>query len=123
MSPWNYGLNQGPIVLMIENQRTGLIWRLMRQCPVHRRGPAPGGIRAAGYDCEPSLNVGRFHSDDQPPRLMRASPFHQRKTKNERACGQTVPARIGRMSQQPWCDQQPAAEHDIDLTQRWLPSS
>ena len=33
VSPWHYGLNQGPIVLMIENYRTGLLWRLMRKCP------------------------------------------------------------------------------------------
>ena len=28
-----YGLDQGPIVMMIENYRSGLIWRLMRNCP------------------------------------------------------------------------------------------
>ncbi len=28
-----YGLDQGPIVLMIENYRTGFFWRLMRNCP------------------------------------------------------------------------------------------
>ncbi len=28
-----YGLDQGPIVMMIENYRSGLIWRLMRKCP------------------------------------------------------------------------------------------
>jgi hypothetical protein len=33
VSPWNYGLSQGPMVLMIENHRSGLLWRLMRQCP------------------------------------------------------------------------------------------
>jgi hypothetical protein len=32
VSPWNYGLNQGPIVLMVENYRSGLIWSLMRRC-------------------------------------------------------------------------------------------
>ena len=26
VSPWHYGLNQGPIILMIENYRTGLLW-------------------------------------------------------------------------------------------------
>jgi hypothetical protein len=25
--------NRGPIVLMIENHRSGLLWALMRQCP------------------------------------------------------------------------------------------
>lgn len=33
VSPWHYGLNEGPIILMIENYRTGLLWELMRQCP------------------------------------------------------------------------------------------
>ena len=32
MSPWHYGLNQGPIVLMIENYRSGLFWHLTRNC-------------------------------------------------------------------------------------------
>ncbi len=44
VSPWNFGLNQGPIVFMIENQRTGLIWRLMRQCPY-----IVEGLRRAGF--------------------------------------------------------------------------
>jgi len=26
VSPWHFGLSQGPIVLMIENYRTGLLW-------------------------------------------------------------------------------------------------
>ena len=33
VSPFHFGLNQGPIVLMIENHRSGLLWRLMRACP------------------------------------------------------------------------------------------
>jgi hypothetical protein len=45
VSPWNFGLNQGPIVLMIENQRTGLIWRLMRQCPYIVQGLRRAGFR------------------------------------------------------------------------------
>jgi len=44
VSPWHFGLNEGPIVLMIENYRTGLIWRLMRQCPY-----IVGGLRRAGF--------------------------------------------------------------------------
>src|SRR5256714_5276070 len=28
-----YGIDQGPIVAMIENYRTGFLWRLMRSCP------------------------------------------------------------------------------------------
>jgi hypothetical protein len=44
ISPWNFGLNQGPIVLMIENYRTGLLWNLMRRCPY-----VVTGLRRAGF--------------------------------------------------------------------------
>jgi hypothetical protein len=43
-SPYHCGLNQGPIVAMIENHRTNMIWRLMRACP-----PIAKGLRAAGF--------------------------------------------------------------------------
>jgi len=39
-----YGLDQGLLVLMIENYRSGLIWKLMRQCPY-----IGGGLRRAGF--------------------------------------------------------------------------
>jgi len=45
VSPWIFGLDEGPIVLMIENQRTGLIWRLMRQCPYIVQGLRRAGFR------------------------------------------------------------------------------
>ena len=44
VSPWHYGLNQGPIVLMIENYRTGWLWQLMRNCPY-----IASGLRRAGF--------------------------------------------------------------------------
>ena len=44
VSPWHYGLNQGPIVLMIENYRSGMVWRLMRGCPYIQEG-----LRRAGF--------------------------------------------------------------------------
>ena len=44
VSPWHFGLNQGPIILMIENYRTGLLWRLMRSCPY-----IVSGLRRAGF--------------------------------------------------------------------------
>ncbi len=44
VSPWHFGLNQGPIILMIENYRTGLLWELMRGCPY-----IVGGLRRAGF--------------------------------------------------------------------------
>lgn len=45
VSPWHFGLNQGPIVLMIENHRSGLVWQLMRECPAVIRG-----LRRAGFE-------------------------------------------------------------------------
>lgn len=44
VSPWHFGINQGPIVLMIENYRTGLVWRVMRDCP-----HIVNGLRRAGF--------------------------------------------------------------------------
>jgi len=39
-----YGLDQGPIVLMIENYRSEFLWRLMRRCPY-----IIDGLRRAGF--------------------------------------------------------------------------
>jgi hypothetical protein len=44
ISPRHFGLNQGPIVLMIENYRTELPWRLMRGCPYIRKGLQEAGF-------------------------------------------------------------------------------
>ena len=44
VSPWHFGLNQGPIILMAENYRTGMLWRLMRNCP-----SIAIGLRRAGF--------------------------------------------------------------------------
>jgi len=45
VSPGNFGLDQGIVVMMIENYRTGLIWRLMRDCPHIRTGLRQAGFR------------------------------------------------------------------------------
>ncbi len=39
-----YGLDQGPIVLMIENYLSGFFWQLMKQCPY-----LVEGLRRAGF--------------------------------------------------------------------------
>jgi hypothetical protein len=44
VSPWHCGLNQGPIVVMIENYSSGLVWRLLRGCR-----HVVAGLRAAGF--------------------------------------------------------------------------
>jgi hypothetical protein len=48
VSPFHCGLNQGPIVLMIENYRSGLIWQVMRECPYLVAGLGRGGF-AGGW--------------------------------------------------------------------------
>ena len=45
VSPWHFGLNEGPTILMIENYRTGLLWQLMRGCPY-----ITDGLRRAGFN-------------------------------------------------------------------------
>jgi hypothetical protein len=44
VSPWHLGINEGPIVTMIENYKTGLVWQLMRECRY-----VVAGLRAAGF--------------------------------------------------------------------------
>lgn len=45
VSPYKFGLNEGPIILMIENQLSELLWKRFRCCPyvVH-------GLRRAGFE-------------------------------------------------------------------------
>jgi hypothetical protein len=43
-SPHHFGINLGPVVLMCENYRSGLLWRLMRSCPY-----VVSGLRLAGF--------------------------------------------------------------------------
>jgi hypothetical protein len=44
VSSYHFGINEGPVVLMIENYRTGLLWKLMRDCT-----PLTNGLRAVGF--------------------------------------------------------------------------
>jgi hypothetical protein len=44
VSAGHYGLDQGIVIMMIENHRSQLIWRLMRDCPYIR-----DGLHAAGF--------------------------------------------------------------------------
>jgi hypothetical protein len=45
ISPGHFGLDQGIVVMMIENYRSELIWRLLRGCPVIRSGLQRAGFR------------------------------------------------------------------------------
>jgi hypothetical protein len=44
VTPYHFGIDQGPVVLMIENYRSGLIWDIMRRCPA-----LLAGLRRAGF--------------------------------------------------------------------------
>jgi len=44
VSPGHFGLDQGIVVMMIENHRSELIWRLLRDCPY-----VATGLRRAGF--------------------------------------------------------------------------
>ena len=43
-SPYHFGINLGPVVLMCENYRSGLVWRLTRACPY-----VVTGLQRAGF--------------------------------------------------------------------------
>ncbi|MEO6280147.1 glucoamylase family protein [Roseateles sp.] len=43
-SPYHFGINLGPVVLMCENHRSDLLWRLMRACPY-----VVAGLQRAGF--------------------------------------------------------------------------
>jgi hypothetical protein len=45
VSPGHFGLDQGILVMMIENHRSELIWRLIRSCPYIRKGLQRAGFR------------------------------------------------------------------------------
>ena len=44
-SSFHYGINLGPVVLMCENYRSGLIWQLMRDCKYIKNG-----LKKAGFE-------------------------------------------------------------------------
>ena len=71
ISPRNYGLDQGPIVMMIENHRTGLLWNLMRRSPYIWRGLRKAGFAGSWLDSErepqcPAAIEGRWREQQTP---------------------------------------------------------
>ena len=44
VTPYHFGIDQGPVVLMIENYRTGLLWDITRRSPA-----IVAGLRRAGF--------------------------------------------------------------------------
>jgi len=44
VSPWHFGINEGPTILMVENYLSGFVWQLLRGCPY-----IASGLRRAGF--------------------------------------------------------------------------
>jgi hypothetical protein len=42
VTPYHFGIDQGPVVLMVENYRSGLVWDIMRRC--RNRGAAASWV-------------------------------------------------------------------------------
>jgi len=45
VSAWHFGINEGPVVLMIENHRNGFLWDVMRDCPFIKKGLQQAGFK------------------------------------------------------------------------------
>jgi hypothetical protein len=50
VTPYHFGVDQGPIILMIENYRTGLIWDIMRRSPYIVSGLKKAGFKGGWLD-------------------------------------------------------------------------
>ena len=63
------GIDQGPILLMIDNYRSGFVWKVMRRNPYIRRGLERAGFRGGWLDRagEPATKPGRSVSADRVP--------------------------------------------------------
>ena len=49
-----YGLDQGPIIAMVENYRTGFLWSLMRECPYIVEGLQRAGFKGGWLGGSPT---------------------------------------------------------------------
>lgn len=50
ISKWQFGINQGPVMLMIENYNSGLIWNLIKKCPYITTGLKKAGFTGGWLD-------------------------------------------------------------------------
>jgi hypothetical protein len=55
----NLGIDQGPMLLAIENVRTGLIWRLFMQHPVSQRAVERLGLRTRAEEADAATRIRR----------------------------------------------------------------
>jgi len=52
VSPYHFGINEGPTVLMIENHRSGLLWSLMRRSQALEKGLRRAGFRGGWLETQ-----------------------------------------------------------------------
>lgn len=71
VSSSHYGINQGPIVLMIENYRSELIWKLMRDCEHIGKGLRRAGFRGGWLQNQESVAGYRRNRNAPPASGMR----------------------------------------------------
>ena len=69
-APDAYGINQGPTVLMLENYRSGLIWKLFMSRPEVGKGMKAAGFGSAAADLsgpqEPPAEMAAYFLDKRP---------------------------------------------------------
>jgi len=53
ISPYHFGINEGPTVLMIENKRSAMVWSLMRKCSYLKAGLEAAGFEGGWLDSHP----------------------------------------------------------------------
>jgi hypothetical protein len=82
------GIDQGPILLMIENYRSGFVWKVMRRNPYIRRGLERAGF-TGGWLAEKSAAAPR-HAHPGGPATACAGAGHAR----DRCPGRTNPCRV-----------------------------
>lgn len=50
VSPYHFGINEGPIILMIENYRTQMLWKLTKTCEFFNNGLRRAGFKGGWLD-------------------------------------------------------------------------
>jgi hypothetical protein len=50
VSPYHFGINEGPTVIIVENYLHGQTWRSMRACPSLKLGLLRAGFRGGWLD-------------------------------------------------------------------------
>jgi hypothetical protein len=82
------GIDQGPILLMIENYRSGFVWQVMRRNPYIRRGLERAGFEG-GWLAEKPVAAARPTRSGYPATAC-AGAGHAR----ERCPGRSNPCRV-----------------------------